>query len=53
MNSNLNKKISINRINVNVLKNRLFEKKRKEKFQTRVILGSLIFSVGIISYLSS
>ena len=48
--SDLNKVASINKVNVNVLKNRVFEKHRKEKFQYRVILGSLLVTVGLISY---
>jgi len=50
--SDLNKDVSINRVNVNVLKNRVIEKQRKEKLQSRVILGSLIVSIGLIGYFS-
>tara|TARA_B100001250_G_C19629866_1_gene713270 strand:+ start:485 stop:661 length:177 start_codon:yes stop_codon:yes gene_type:complete len=50
--SYLNKDVSINKVNVNILKNRVFERKRKEKFQSRVILGSLIISLGLIGYFS-
>ena len=48
--SDLNKDVSINRVNVNVLKNRVIEKQRKEKFQSRVIMGSLIISLGLLGY---
>ena len=48
--NDLNKNVSINRVNVDVLKNRVFEKQRKKKFQSRIILGSLIISLGLISY---
>jgi len=47
----LNKDVSINRVNVNVLKNRVIEKHRKEKFQSRIILGSVLISIGLIGYL--
>lgn len=48
--NDLNKNVSINRVNVDVLKNRVFEKQRKKKFQSRIIFGSLIISLGLISY---
>ena len=48
--SDLNKDVSINRVNVNVLKNRVIEKQRKDKFQNRVILGSVLISIGLIGY---
>ena len=48
--SDLNKDVSINRVNVNVLKNRVIKKQRKEKFQNRVILGSVLISIGLIGY---
>jgi len=48
--NDLNKNVSINRVNVGVLKNRVFEKQRKKKFQSRIIFGSLIISLGLISY---
>ena len=51
--NNLNKDISINKVNVEVLKNRIIERKKKEKFQIRIILGSLAVSIGVIGYFVS
>ena len=51
--NNLNKDISINKVNVEVLKNRIIERKKKEKFQYRIILGSLVVSIGVIGYFVS
>lgn len=49
----LNKDIPINKVNVEVLKNRIIERKKKEKFQIRIILGSLVVSIGVIGYFVS
>ena len=46
--NNLNKDIPINKVNVEVLKNRIIKRKKKEKFQIRIILGSLAVSIGVI-----
>ena len=51
--NNLNKDIPINKVNVEVLKNRIIERKKKEKFQYRIILGSLVVSIGVIGYFVS
>ena len=51
--NNLNKDIPINKVNVEVLKNRIIERKKKEKFQIRIILGSLAVSIGVIGYFVS
>ena len=48
--NNLNKDVSINKVNVDVLKNKILKKEKKTKLQNRVILGSVIVSVGIIGY---
>ena len=48
--SDFNKDVSINRVNVNVLKNRVIEKQKKEKLRNRVILGSVLISIGLIGY---
>ena len=53
LNDNLTKDVSTNKINVNILKNRVFEKKRKVKFQNRIILGSVLVSIGLIGYFVS
>ena len=49
----LNKDIPINKVNVEVLKNRIIKRKKKEKFQIRIILGSLAVSIGVIGYFVS
>tara|TARA_X000000368_G_C22959538_1_gene680341 strand:+ start:438 stop:614 length:177 start_codon:yes stop_codon:yes gene_type:complete len=51
--NNLNKDIPINKVNVEVLKNRIIKRKKKEKFQIRIILGSLAVSIGVIGYFVS
>ena len=51
--NNLNKDIPINKVNVEVLKNRNIKRKKKEKFQIRIILGSLAVSIGVIGYFVS
>jgi len=48
--NNLNKDVSINRVNVDILKNKVFEKQKKTKFHNRVILGSVLISIGLIGY---
>ena len=48
--NNFNNHCYINKVNVNDLKNKILEKEKKTKFQYRVILGSVIVSVGIIGY---
>ena len=51
--NNLKKDVSVNKVNVNVLKNRLFLSKKKQKFQYRIALGSLLVSIGLIGYFVS
>ena len=51
--NNLIKDVSVNKVNVNVLKNRLFLSKKKQKFQYRIVLGSLLVSIGLIGYFIS
>ncbi len=48
--NNFNKDAYINKVNVDVLKNKILKKEKKTKFQNRVILGSVIFSIGILGY---
>ena len=48
--NNFNKDAYINKVNVDVLKNKILKKEKKTKFQNRVILGSFIVSVGILGY---
>ena len=51
--NNLKKDVSVNKVNVDVLKNRLFLSKKKQKFQYRIVLGSLLVSIGLIGYFVS
>jgi hypothetical protein len=51
--NNLIKDVSVNKVNVDVLKNRLFLSKKKQKFQYRIVLGSLLVSIGLIGYFVS
>ena len=48
--NNFSKSININKVNVDTLKNKILEKEKKEKFQIRVILGSVLVSIGILGY---
>ena len=48
--NNFNKSININKVNVDTLKSKILEKEKKEKFQSRVILGSVLVSIGILGY---
>ena len=48
--NNFNKDGYINKVNVDILKNKILKKEKKTKLQNRVILGSVIVSVGIIGY---
>jgi len=52
--SQLNAATSIkeNRVNIDVLKNRILKEQKKKQIQSRIIFLSAIISVGIISYLS-
>jgi hypothetical protein len=51
--NNLIKDVSVNKVNVDVLKNRLFLSKKKQKFQYRIVLGSLLVSIGLLGYFVS
>ena len=48
--NNFNKDVSNNKINVDILKNRVIEKQKKIKFQNRVVLGSVLISIGLLGY---
>ena len=39
------------RVNIEVLKKRIFEKKKKERFMNRVIMGTFCISVAILGYI--
>ena len=44
--NNFNKDVSTNKINVDILKNKVIEKQKKTKFQNRIVLGSVLISIG-------
>ncbi len=48
--NNFNKDVYINKVNVDTLKNKILVKEKKEKFQNRVILGSVLVSIGLLGY---
>ncbi len=48
--NNFKKELPINKVNVEVLKNRIIKKKKKERFQNRIILGSLLVGIGLVGY---
>ena len=41
------------RVNVDVLKQRLIEEKKKEKFKRTIIISSVVASLGVISFLTA
>ena len=49
--NNFNKGVYINKVNVDTLKNKILQKEKKEKFQNRVILGSVLVSIALLGYL--
>ena len=48
--NNFNKDVYINKVNVDTLKNKILEKEKKEKFQSRIIIGSVLVSIGLLGY---
>tara|TARA_B100001175_G_C19230928_1_gene505214 strand:- start:510 stop:686 length:177 start_codon:yes stop_codon:yes gene_type:complete len=48
--NNLNKDVSINKVNVDVLKSKVFAKQKKTKIQNRILLGSVLVSIGVLGY---
>ena len=45
------KDLSPNKVNIDVLKKRVFEEKKKERFQNRVLLGMFCLSIAILGYI--
>ena len=39
-----------NKVNIDVLRQRIFEKEKKKQIQNRIIFVSALVSVGVISY---
>ena len=40
-----------NKVNIDVLKKRVFEEKKRERFQNRVLIGMVFFSIAILGYI--
>ena len=45
------KDLSPNKVNIEVLKKRVFEEKKRERFQSRVLIGMFCLSVAILGYI--
>ena len=45
------KDLSPNKVNIDVLKKRVFEEKKKERFQSRILMGILCLSLAILGYI--
>ena len=41
------------RVNVDVLKQRIIDQKKKDKFKRNIIVSSVCFSIGVLTILSS
>ena len=45
-------KEKVNKVNIDVLRQRIFKKEKKKQIQNRIIFVSALISVGVISYFS-
>ena len=45
------KVLSPNKVNIDVLKKRVFEEKKKERFNNRVLVGIFCLSIAILGYI--
>ena len=45
------KDLSPNKVNIDVLKKRVFEEKKKERFNKRVLVGIFCLSIAILGYI--
>ncbi len=45
------KDLSPNKVNIEVLKKRVFDEKKRERFQNRVLMGMFCISLAIIGYI--
>ena len=43
--------LSPNKVNIDVLKKRVFEEKKRERFQNRILMGMFCLSVVIMGYI--
>ena len=47
----LKQDMSPKKVNIDILKKRVFEEKKREKFQNRVLIGMFCFSIAILGYI--
>ena len=45
------KDLSPNKVNIDVLKKRVLEEKKKERFQSRILMGMFCLSLAILGYI--
>ena len=45
------KDLSPNKVNIDVLKKRVFEEKKRERFQNRVLISMFCLSIAILGYI--
>ena len=45
------KNLSPKKVNIDVLKKRVFEEKKRERFQSRVIIGMFCLSIALLGYI--
>ena len=45
------KDLSPKKVNIDVLKKRVFEEKKRERFQNRVLIGMFCISIAILGYI--
>ena len=43
--------LSPNKVNIDVLKKRVLEEKKKERFQSRILMGMFCLSLAILGYI--
>ena len=43
--------LSPNKVNIDVLKKRVFEEKKRERFQNRVLISMFCLSIAILGYI--
>ena len=44
-------RMSPRKVNIDVLKKRVFEEKKRERFQNRVLMGMFCLSIAILGYI--
>ena len=45
------KDLSLNKVNIDVLKKRVFEEKKRERFQNRILIAMFCISITILGYI--